>query len=241
MFQRKSLSSFHESSRTSLLCYCLCLLCSFCFYTSAQLNVSPPCLHISSIFLSGWLFFFFPSSSSSSCLSFSPLLRLPLRSSPICMSVFWLCGRHPVRTCCVCVRVCMPQQIHHFPFALPVRDYADVCVWVTRISVLCAFSLIILVIFLFCQCSFVSKVFFFCVYRVYLYHISGCCVLKMSTSLQYVFSCIFLCLRCIWLEKSNSFLKRSILFSLDMKEKVRNKVSRFDRLLSQSSLWFYYA
>lgn len=42
-----------------------------------------------------------------SCLLSFHHLRLFLCSLPICMSVFWLCGRHPVKTCCVYTDVCI--------------------------------------------------------------------------------------------------------------------------------------
>lgn len=102
MFQRKSLSSFHRSSNTSLCFYCHHLLfiplyppCHCPFIRTHLL-----CLHAIFVFL---LF----SLSSHSFLSSFLHLRFHLCSLPICMSVFWLCGRHPVKTCCVYTHVCI--------------------------------------------------------------------------------------------------------------------------------------
>ena len=78
----------------------------------------------------------FSSSSSRSFLSSFHHLRLSVCSLPICMSVFWLCGRDPVKTCCgVCVCVCVCARVHMsvceqmchcaFPFAC-----ACICVFV---------------------------------------------------------------------------------------------------------------
>lgn len=101
--QRKSLSSFYHSSLSSLFSLPFC-----CFLSHFQPPIIPSLPHLLALL----------PHPCPMCPPSSSHLRLSVCRLPICMSVFWLCGRHPVRTCCAHAHVCLFQ-----PACQPVSEW----------------------------------------------------------------------------------------------------------------------
>lgn len=100
--QRKSLSSFYHSSLSSLFSLPFC-----CFLSHFQPPIIPSLPHLLALL----------PHPCPMCPPSSSHLRLSVCRLPICMSVFWLCGRHPVRICCAHAHVFVPARM-------------SACIWV---------------------------------------------------------------------------------------------------------------